>query len=214
MLLENIIKAVLIGLGASIPLGPIGIMCIQRTLSKGRAAGFALGLGASLSDAFYSAIALFSLAFIDEFIDTNRLWVMLIGGAIIVFIGLHIAIKNPVKDINSQVPGSGRHFQDFLTGLLMTISNPGALVLMLGLFAFFNLNLGDNYKPYDVTLVLAAIFAGTMLWWFLLSWAISKFRKKFRLSQLIIINRISGIAIALLGLFSVAEALFQLFIMK
>ena len=214
MLMENIIKAVLIGLGASIPLGPVGIMCIQKTLSKGRSAGFSLGLGASIGDTFYSAIALFSLAFIDDFISTNRLWVMLIGGAIIVFIGIRIAVKNPVKDLDSQVTGSSRHVQDLLTGLLMTISNPGALVLMLGLFAFFNLNLGDNYKPYDVSMVLAAIFAGTMLWWFTLSWGISKFRSKFRLRQLITVNKIAGIAIALLGLFSVAEALFQLFIMK
>lgn len=214
MLIENIIKAVLIGLGASIPLGPLGIMCIQRTLSKGRSAGFALGLGSSLSDAIYSAIALFSLAFIDSFLETNRLWVMLIGGVIIVFVGLKIAIKNPVKEINSQVAGNGRCLQDFLTGFLMTIANPGALVLMLGLFAYFDLNLGENYKPYDVSLVLAGIFGGTALWWFALSWAISRFRNKFRLSQLITINRVSGILIALLGLCSVAEALFQLFVMR
>lgn len=214
MLVENIIKAILIGLGASIPLGPIGIMCIQRTLSKGRSAGFALGLGASFSDAIYSAIALFSLAFIDSFLETNRLWVMLIGGVIIFFVGLKIAIKNPVKELNSQVAGGGKCLQDFLTGFLMTIANPGALVLMLGLFAYFDLNLGDSYKPYDVSLVLAGIFGGTALWWFSLSWAISRFRTKFRLSQIIKINRYSGIIIALLGILSVAEALFQLFIMK
>lgn len=214
MLVENIIKAFLIGLAASIPLGPVGIMCIQKTLSKGRSNGFAFGAGAAVGDVFYSAIALFSLAFVSEFIDTNRLWVMLIGGAIIIFIGLHIAIKNPVKEINSQVTGSSRHVQDILTGLLMTLSNPGALVLMLGLFAFFNLNLGDNYQPYNVSIILASIFAGTLTWWFSLSWTVSIFRKRFRLRQLITVNRIAGVAIAALGLFSVAEALFQLFIMK
>jgi len=214
MLLENVIKAILIGLGASIPLGPLGIMCVQRTLSKGRGAGFALGLGASLSDVIYSAIALFSLSFIATLLETNRLWVMLIGGVIIVFMGVKIALKNPVKDINAQVAGGGRLLQDFLTGFLMTIANPGALVLMLGLFAYFNLNLGENYKAYDVSLVLAGIFCGTSLWWFFLSWAISKFRSKIRLSQLITVNRISGILIMLLGFYSVAESLFLLFLKK
>lgn len=213
MLIQNIIKAILIGLGASIPLGPLGIMCIQRTLSKGRNAGMAVGLGSSLGDTIYAAIALLSLAFVSEFIDSNRLWVMLIGGAIIIFIGIQIALKNPVKDIR-QPKDSNKHVTDVLTGFLMTISNPGAIVLMLGLFAFFNLDLGDNYKPYDVSLVLLGVFGGTFLWWCTLSWAISKFRKKFRLRQLIMINRISGIVIALLGLLSLVESLFQMFIMK
>ena len=207
----NFIKAILIGLAASIPLGPLGIMCIQRTLNKGRWAGFAVGVGSSVGDAIYASIALFSIQFINVFLDTNRSWVMLVGGLIIVFIGLQIALKNPIKDLRQRkIDKVTFQAKDVLRGFLMTISNPGALVLMLGLFAFFDLDMGSGYRPYAVAVVLGGIFLGTVAWWFLLSSGISLFRNRFHLRQLLIINRISGAIIALLGLASVAEGLAQL----
>ena len=208
----NFLKAILIGLSASIPLGPLGIACIQKTLNKGRWSGFAVGLGSSLVDVFYAAIALFSVSFISDFLDRNRIWVMLVGGVIIFLIGLQIALKNPIKDLRRPHAGSvgSRHAQDVLRGFLMTISNPGALVLMLGLFAFFGLILGDDYGVPAILIVLAGIFLGTVGWWFLLSSGISLFRKRFRLRQLIIINRVSGILIGILGMASLVEGLSQL----
>ena len=208
----NFLKAILIGLAASIPLGPLGIVCIQKTLSKGRWAGFAVGVGSSIADTFYAAIALFSVSFISEFLDRNYNWVMLIGGIIIVLIGLQIALKNPIKDLRrpSAEVLSSRHIREVGRGLLMTITNPGALVLMLGLFAFFHLDMGESYSTYDVLFVLSGILLGTAAWWFLLSSGISLFRKRFRLRQMLIINRISGIIIALLGLASLAEGLAQI----
>ena len=209
----NFLKAILIGLAASIPLGPLGIMCIQKALSKGRWAGFAVGLCSSIVDVFYAAIALFSVSFISDFLDRNRIWVMLVGGVIILLIGLQIAMKNPIKDLQQSKTtpvSSSRHVKEVLRGFLMTISNPGALVLMLGLFAFFGLDLGTHYRAPAVLVVLAGIFLGTASWWFLLASGISLFRKRFRLRQMLIINRISGIIIALIGLASVVESLAQL----
>ena len=209
----NFLKAILIGLAASIPLGPLGIMCIQKALSKGRWAGFAVGLGSSIVDVFYAAIALFSVSFISDFLDRNRIWVMLVGGVIILLIGLQIAMKNPIKDLQQSKTtpvSSSRHVKEVLRGFLMTVSNPGALVLMLGLFAFFGLDLGTHYRAPAVLVVLAGIFLGTASWWFLLASGISLFRKRFRLRQMLVINRISGIIIALIGLASVVESLAQL----
>ena len=207
----NFIKAILIGLGASIPLGPLGIMCIQKTLSKGRWAGFAVGLGSTVADTFYASIALFSVTFINEFLERNSSWVMLIGGIVILLIGLQIALKNPIKDLRRPNAGAikTRHAQEALRGFLMTITNPGALVLMFGLFAFVRLDLTDATTS-SVLLVLAGIFVGTAGWWFLLSSGINLFRKRFRLRQMLIINRVSGILIALLGLASLVEGLIQL----
>lgn len=206
------LKAILIGLTAAIPLGPLGIMCIQNTLSKGRWSGFAVGLGSSVADTFYAAIALLSVTFISDFLERNSSLVMLIGGAIVLLIGLQIALKNPIKDLRRPLAGSlgSRHARDLLKGFLMTISNPGALVLMLGLFAFFRLDLGDSHLDYAALMVLGCIFLGTATWWFLLSSGISLFRKRFRLRQIIVINRISGIVIALLGLASLVEGLSQI----
>lgn len=206
------IKAILIGLAASIPLGPLGIMCIQRTLSKGRWSGFSVGLGSAVVDTFFSAIALFSVTFISNFLDRNREWVMVVGGVIILLIGLQIAMKNPIRELGHPKNGTPRpaHVQDFLRGFLMTISNPGALVLLLGLFAFFGLDMNEGYKAYAVSIVLAGIFLGTTSWWFLLSSGISLFRSRFRLRQMLFINRISGAVIAVIGLASAAEGLARL----
>ena len=156
----NFLKAILIGLAASIPLGPLGIVCIQKSLDKGRWAGFAVGVGSSIADTFYAAIALFSVSFISEFLNRNYDWVMLIGGAIILLIGLQIALKNPIKDLNRHNTEalSTRHIREIGRGLLMTVTNPGALVLMLGLFAFFKLDLGSSYSTLDVLFVLSGIF--------------------------------------------------------
>ena len=208
----NFLKAILIGLGASIPLGPLGIMCIQKTLSKGRWAGFSVGLGSSVADTFYATIALLSVTFISDFLDRNTDWVMLIGGVIILLIGMQIDLKNPIKDLRRPAASSiaSRHVQEGLRGLLMTLTNPGALVLMLGLFAFFHLDLGDSPTTVDALIVLAGIFLGTAGWWFLLSGGISLFRKRFRLRQMLIINRISGAVIALIGLTSLADGLARL----
>lgn len=203
------IKAILIGLAASIPLGPLGIMCIQKTLSKGRWSGFSVGLGSSVVDTFFSAIALFSVTFISDFLDRNREWVMLLGGVIILLIGLSIAMKNPIRELGPSRNGLPRagHVQDFLRGFLMTISNPGALVLLMGLFAFFGLDMNEGYQSCAVSIVLSGIFLGTASWWFLLSSGISLFRTRFRLRQMLIINRISGSVIAVIGLASAAESL-------
>ena len=208
-MLLNFLKAILIGLAASIPLGPLGIVCIQKTLDKGRWAGFAVGLGSSIADCFYAAIALFSVSFISEFLDRNYDWVMLIGGVIILLIGLQIALKNPIKDLRRPKAEalSSRHVREVGRGLLMTITNPGALVLMLGLFAFFHLDMGSYYTTLDVLFVLSGILVGTATWWFLLSSGISLFRKRFHLRQMLVINRVSGTLIALLGLASLVEGL-------
>ena len=105
-------KGFIVGLGASIPLGPLGVLCVQKTLSKGRNCGFITGLGASVSDTFYAAISLMGLAFIQNLIDENIDWVMLFGGFVIMFIGVKIYLTNPIKQIR-QKHAHKKHVEDF-----------------------------------------------------------------------------------------------------
>ena len=91
-MIEDLIKGIIVGLGASIPLGPIGVLCIQRTLSKGKWSGFATGMGASISDIIFSAIALLGLSFVNDFLTTYREWVMVFGGAVVTGFGVKIFI--------------------------------------------------------------------------------------------------------------------------
>ena len=205
-MLIGFIKAIIIGLMVTIPLGPVGVMCIQKTISKGRWAGFSFGLGSSLTDFFYSIVALFSLSFVSEFLDRNRLWVIFIGGVIITFFGIHLGLSNPVKQFRQQrkkktiqIPTRER-FKDGLQGFAMTISNPGALVMILGAFAFAGISPETVRNPLAMILMVLGVALGSALWWFGLSSTVSILRKHFTLRGLLILNRISGIIIFLLGI--------------
>lgn len=208
------LKGLLVGLGASIPLGPLGVLTIQKTLSKGRINGFLTGLGASLSDTMFATISLLGLFIIDTFVDQHKIAVLLIGGIVVVFIGLKVYFTNPLKQIKQKNTKS-KKVQDFFEGFLMTITNPGSIFLILAMFAAVNFNI-STYPEEKTSLVasyaLEGIFIGSALWWFTLSTVINIFRKKFRLRQLILLNRLAGIVIMALGAITFSQGLFQLII--
>lgn len=213
LIVTNLIKAIIIGLGASVPMGPVGILCIQKTISKGRRAGFTLGLGSSATDAFYAGAALLSLSFVSGFLERNRPWVMLVGGIIVFAVGVNIAFKNPVTQLrqrNNPKSGKSKLFADALQGFAMTISNPGALALMIGVFAFVGVKPEDFTSALSIIVMILGVVIGSTLWWFLLSSVINIFRDKFGLRQLLILNRISGAIIAFLGLMAAVKGLIDL----
>ena len=200
-MLESFVKGFIVGMGASIPLGPLGVMCVQKTLSKGRISGFMTGLGASLTDTLFASFAILSLALIQEFVNNHEASVLFFGGLAVVAIGLKIFLTNPVKQIRN-TKGGKRLFEDFLSSVIMTITNPGAVFLILGLFAFVGLNVDGSSAKMVITAALAGVFAGALAWWIILSTSINIFRNKFRLRQLLMINRIAGVVIMVLGLIS------------
>lgn len=203
-------KGFIVGLGASVPLGPLGVLCIQKTLGKGRNSGFLTGLGASVSDTFYAAISLLGLAFIQNPIKEHIDWVMLLGGLIILLIGIKIYATNPIKQIQ-QKNTNRKHLEDFFEAFIMTISNPGAIFLILGLLAAVGIDVSEGgVENGSVFTILWGVFIGSAAWWLALTTAINVFRKKFRIKQLIMLNRISGIAIITLGLISMCDGLFKL----
>ena len=204
-----LLKGFIVGMGASIPLGPLGVLCIQKTLSKGRNSGFLTGLGASVSDTFYAAISLLGLAFIQNVIKEHMNWVMLFGGLIIILIGIKVYLTNPIKQIR-QKNTNRKHLEDFFEALIMTITNPGAIFLILGLLAAAGINISDGVEKGSVVTILWGVFIGSAIWWFSLSTTVNIFRKKFRLKQLMMINRISGIAIIVLGVISMCDGLIKL----
>lgn len=204
-----LLKGFIVGMGASIPLGPLGVLCIQKTLSKGRNSGFLTGLGASVSDTFYAAISLLGLAFIQNVIKEHMNWVMLFGGLIIILIGIKVYLTNPIKQIR-QKNTNRKHLEDFFEALIMTITNPGAIFLILGLLAAAGINISDGVEKGSVVTILWGVFIGSAIWWFSLSTTVNIFRKKFRIKQLIMINRISGIAIIVLGVISLCDGLIKL----
>ena len=207
-MLVTLLKGFIVGLGASIPLGPLGVLCVQKTLSKGRNSGFITGLGASFSDTLYAAISLLGLAFIENLIDKNKDIVMIIGGAIIIYIGIRIFFTNPIKQIR-QKNTNKKHVQDFIEAFLMTVNNPGAIFLILGLLAAVGININDNEVRPSVVVILLGVFMGTVTWWFTLSTGINVFRKKFRIRQLVMINRVSGAIMGVLGVIAMFDGIIE-----
>ena len=202
------LQGVLVGLGASVPLGPVGVLCVQRTLSKGRISGFISGLGAAFADTFFAALAVMGLAYIKGLIKEHESYFTCFGGLLVIYIGLKIYLSNPVKQIR-QANFKRHRFEDFISIAALTVSNPGALFLILGLFALVGLNINASAGSFAISTVLWGVFVGAGVWWYSLSTCISKFRNKFRLKQLWLINKISGIVIMTLGLISTLKGVWM-----
>ena len=210
MLLE-LLKGFVVGICASVPLGPIGVLCIQRTLSKGRNSGFITGLGAAVSDTVFAAVSLLSISYVQKLLSDYRYLVMIAGGIIVGIFGVRLFMTNPVKQIRRVKSGNRHYWQDFFSTVLMTITNPGAFFLMLGLFAFIGISRVEAEPLERIAVTLAGVFAGAALWWHILSTCINEFRNKLRLRQLIMINRVAGVVIMVLGLISLFEGIYRFF---
>lgn len=210
MALTFLLKGILIGLLASIPLGPIGVICIQRTINKSRISGFFSGVGAATADTIFAAIAGFSLTFIINFIEEKQRILEIIGGIIVILLGIKTFYTNPVSQLRRHKKNPSKLIEDFISVLLLTITNPFAIFLFVGLFATLGLAYnGENIGLSFIT--LAGVFLGGTLWWFTLSSLVNLFRKRFRLKQLWYINKTAGAVIFTLGvlaLINVARVFF------
>lgn len=194
-----IFRGMLIGLMVSVPLGPMGVLIIQKTLQKGALAGFISGLGAAFADLFYATVAVFGLGFVVNLIQSHELLLQILGGIVLIIIGLIIYFRSPLKQIRMRKRVSKKGLLgDFATLFFLTVSNPVTIVVFMAVFAGASV-FGDAPSFKIELFVLAGILLGGSLWWYTLSTLINIFRKKFRLRVLITINRISGILITILG---------------
>jgi threonine/homoserine/homoserine lactone efflux protein len=202
MFLTLIAKGILIGLLVSIPLGPIGVLVIQRTVNKSRAAGLLSGMGAALSDTVYAIIAGFSLTFIIDFIQEHEMLFQVLGAVVVLGLGIHIFFKNPVTDLRRNRIRGNTHFQDILSSFLVTFSNPLTVFVFLAVFTSSGVAISLE-QPYHAFCAILGIFTGAFLWWFSLSGIVSLFRHKINLRILWWINKTAGIIIVLFVLITV-----------
>ncbi len=198
MWFELYLRGILIGLTASIPLGPVGVLCIQRTLSKNHKSGFLSGLGAATADTFYATVAFFSLTIVLGFIESHMALLKGIGGLCIMIVGAHIFFSNPIVQIRRNRAGRSNLWQDYLSVFLLTIANPAFILVFVALFAAFGLSV-DAVGNFNGSTMIVGVFTGCSAWWFLLTFVVNLFRKKIRPRHLLWMNRISGALIAVLG---------------
>lgn len=198
MHIEVILRGVLIGLTASVPLGPIGILCVQRTISKKFKSGFVSGLGAASADTIFALGAMFFLSLIMSFVDMHLNLLKAIGGIIIVVLGIRIFSKNIVVQIRRNRANRNSLWKDYLSVFFLTLTNPTYLLVFVALFAAFGINEQLSFSMR--LLLIAGVSLGACLWWFTLAFSLHLIREKFRPRHLFWINRITGTIIVILGI--------------
>lgn len=201
-------KGLIIGFSIAAPVGPIGILCIRRTLSSGRIFGLLSGMGAATADAFYGCIAAFGLTFISNFMLQQQIWLRLIGGAFLCFLGIKTIISQPSSsptqaNQNSLLSAYGSTF-------ILTLTNPLTILFFAAIFAGLGLaNMKGSYSSAGITVL--GVFLGSSCWWVILSGVTSLLRHRINLSGLRWVNRISGSIIlgfgiaAIIGVFSLIK---------
>lgn len=196
---NTIIEGITIGLCTSIPVGPIAILIIQRTLQKGRLHGFFSGLGAASSDTFYALLAIIGLSVVLSFIEENKLIIQIAGSAIMMIFGIYIFFQNPAKNIEKSKGEKSSYWVDYITSFSLTLSNPLMIFLYIGLFAQYNFVTSESHF-IEIAIGIISVFVGAGLWWFLLTLLASIFRKRFNIRGLWILNKATGCLIFVIAL--------------
>jgi threonine/homoserine/homoserine lactone efflux protein len=193
-----LLKGLMIGFSIAATVGPIGVLCIRRTLVEGRLSGLVSGLGAATADAIYGAIAGFGLTLISNFLVDQQTWLRLIGGLFLIYLGFKTFYKKP-KDLvltNQKV----KLIDAYGSTLFLTLTNPMTIISFVAIFAGLGL-VSESGNYLSASLLVLGVFIGSALWWLILSYGVGILREKFNLAGLKWVNRISGVIIASFGFY-------------
>jgi threonine/homoserine/homoserine lactone efflux protein len=193
-----------IGIILSAPMGPIGILCIQRTLNKGRISGLFTGVGAAASDLFYCLLVGLGISLVTDFIADHVNVLQIIGSAILIVYAVYMIFHNPVSQIKENIDQRDDNLRDAVTGFLFTLSNPLIMFLIVPLFARFSFPLPE-YKFYHIIIGYLAIVAGALAWWAVITFFVDKVRTHFNIRSMWLINRIIGSIILVLSLYGLVS---------
>ena len=210
-ILDCIIKGILIGVIASAPMGPVGILGIQRTLNKGRWFGFITGVGAAASDIFYALITGLGMSFVMDFINNeHNKYLLQISGSIMLFIfGIYCFKSNPMKNAHKSSNKKGTLTHNAITAFFVTLSNPLIIFLFMATFAQFAFVIPDH--PLEMSVGYLSIVLGALLWWFGLTWLIDKVRNIFDPNGITIINKVIGSVVMIFSLIALFGLVFNLY---
>jgi Putative threonine efflux protein len=206
-MIEILYKGIIIGILVSAPMGPVGLLCVQRTLNKGPWHGFFSGIGAALSDVFYAGITCIGLGIVMNFIVKNQEMLQIIGGILLSIYGIYIFQSNPSKNLQRPKESSITSYsQDTVSAFFLTLSNPFILFLYIALFARFNFFSADE-KLFSVLFGLLSILIGALGWWAIITFLVGKLRKVINLRGLWILNKIVGAVIIILSIIGIIYSL-------
>ena len=187
---QTLLKGTLIGFSIAAPVGPIGILCIQRTLAKSRSSGLVSGLGAATADGLFGTVAALGLTTVSDILIGQQMWLRLFGGIFLVYLGIRTLLSEPSGKTTD--PVKGNLFADYLSTLGLTAASPLTILSFAAIFT--GLNSSNSSTPSALILALG-VFLGSALWWTILSTGVGIFRRIFSKSALRIVNRVSGLVI-------------------
>jgi threonine/homoserine/homoserine lactone efflux protein len=193
------IKGLIVGFSIAAPVGPIGLLCVRRTFAKGRVYGFYSGLGAATADAIYGCIAAFGLTFISNFLISQQWWLSIVGGSFLCWLGIRTFLSNQSPTpMTADSSGNGL-IGAYISTFVLTMTNPLTILAYAMIFAGLGLaGAGENY--FSAGIMVMGVFLGSALWWLLLCVGIGFFRIRINPNWLMIINKVSGVILAIFGL--------------
>jgi threonine/homoserine/homoserine lactone efflux protein len=197
--LELPARGLAVGLIIAAPVGPVNVLCIQRTLEKGWKSGMVSGLGAALADTLYGAIAAFSISLVIQFLIREESWIRLVGGILLMAIGV-VYYRKPPR-LLAAVPARSSAHSEFVSTLFLTLTNPTTVLSFLAVLAL--LGLGRQRLPWETSSLVAGIFCGSMMWWTLLASGANLLRGRITDRSMRWMNRVAGVAIGGFGLVNV-----------
>jgi threonine/homoserine/homoserine lactone efflux protein len=207
------IKGLIVGFCLAAPVGPIAALCVQRTISKSFLSGLVSGLGAAAADAFYGMVAAFGATIVSEFLIAERSWMQRVGGVILIFMGLRLALTKPPrengKDRETEVIAGRRGKKtngnnnrglagDFISTFLLTLTNPMTFVAFAAVFATMGIG-AVRGQPFLTAELVGGVLLGSQLWWTILCGGAHALRRHFDYRKLITINRATGIFVIGVG---------------
>lgn len=202
-----LIKGILLGFSVAAPVGPIGVLCIRRTLQFGRLSGLFTGLGAAAADTVYGIIAAFGLTFVSNFLLAGQFWFQTIGGLFLIYLGVK-TFSSKVLATESRVTHKTL-LNDFVSTFFLTLTSPMTILSYVAIFA--GLGLSNTSGDYlDAALLVLGVTLGSALWWLLLSEGVTLFRKKISQQVMTWINRFAGTLIATFGILALINSLYTM----
>ncbi|HZC78306.1 MAG TPA: LysE family translocator [Ktedonobacterales bacterium] len=199
-----LLRGVLLGFAIAAPVGPIGVLCIRRTLAFGRITGLVTGLGAATADMCYGAVAAFGLTAVSSLLISQQHWIRLIGGAFLCYLGVTTILARPASGAASPRPGGLA--AAYASTLALTLTNPLTILSFAAIFA--GLGFASTSASYvSAALLVLGVFLGSALWWLLLSTGVGLLRQRLDLAALRWANRLSGMMILGFGSFALASVL-------
>jgi threonine/homoserine/homoserine lactone efflux protein len=196
-----------VGAAASITVGPVAVICIQRTLSKSRRSGFVSGLGVACADTLMAIFAMLCSSILQRSIENNKVILSVISGIIVIIVGVYIYLQNPVTQIRRNRGGRTTLWKDFVSMFGITLTN--FIYVIPYIMIFFTMFRVSPFDTSDLGGLFGALFTlvgflgGASLWWFALTFLLNLFRHRFRPRHMLTINHVAGIIISVLGIYTI-----------